>query len=383
MLYDFHNKENAKKPGAVHATYLITGTRRPLTSSQATGAHSQKDEETVMQSSPPIPGSSAPKVEGEEEEEEPVAVRSVLLVKEEHFEQAKATFERISGIHIYSLQAHGLSDMQTLSECNRKIAITYTLEDPLEDWKQYGTIQNPNVKRRTRRNVPPLPPAPAALTAPAVKTADVKTKAAAPPKQLPTKAQPTSKPDSRPTSASSSQQSDKKASIKPSNKRQNSDIFKSFAKGNLKAKTKEAESQSSVEIVPPEDESMAGFSDDDSEPVDGATQDTDLELPTGEGKSKKEREADLQAMMDVEDEPMDDAPDDPVEDEEENNAIDVKADSPAEEPKDSVTVENGRRRGRRRVMKRKTVKDEDGYLGMSDLVSRRWTEIIADTCFVQ
>lgn len=30
---------------------------------------------------------------------------------------------------------------------------------------------------------------------------------------------------------------------------------------------------------------------------------------------------------------------------------------------DTVTVENGRRRGRRRVMKKKKVKDEDGYLG--------------------
>lgn len=29
----------------------------------------------------------------------------------------------------------------------------------------------------------------------------------------------------------------------------------------------------------------------------------------------------------------------------------------------TVTVENGRRRGKRRVMKKKKVKDEDGYLG--------------------
>jgi DNA polymerase delta subunit 3 len=30
----------------------------------------------------------------------------------------------------------------------------------------------------------------------------------------------------------------------------------------------------------------------------------------------------------------------------------------------TVIVENGRRRGKRRVMKKKKVKDEDGYLGM-------------------
>lgn len=34
-----------------------------------------------------------------------------------------------------------------------------------------------------------------------------------------------------------------------------------------------------------------------------------------------------------------------------------------EEPEPSIIVENGRRRGRRRVMKKKTVKDEEGYLG--------------------
>lgn len=48
------------------------------------------------------------------------------------------------------------------------------------------------------------------------------------------------------------------------------------------------------------------------------------------------------------------------------------ADTPeASEPTDSqptVTVENGRRRGRRRVMKKKKVKDEDGYLGRSMLL---------------
>jgi DNA polymerase delta subunit 3 len=40
------------------------------------------------------------------------------------------------------------------------------------------------------------------------------------------------------------------------------------------------------------------------------------------------------------------------------------ADTPeASETEPIVTVENGRRRGKRRVMKKKKVKDEDGYLG--------------------
>jgi DNA polymerase delta subunit 3 len=41
-----------------------------------------------------------------------------------------------------------------------------------------------------------------------------------------------------------------------------------------------------------------------------------------------------------------------------------KAETPQEdEPEPTATVQNGRRRGKRRVMKKKTVKDEEGYLG--------------------
>jgi DNA polymerase delta subunit 3 len=38
------------------------------------------------------------------------------------------------------------------------------------------------------------------------------------------------------------------------------------------------------------------------------------------------------------------------------------------EPKEEITVQGGRRRGRRQVMKKKTVKDEEGYLGWCDIV---------------
>lgn len=38
-----------------------------------------------------------------------------------------------------------------------------------------------------------------------------------------------------------------------------------------------------------------------------------------------------------------------------------------------MTVENGRRRGRRRVMKKKTVKDDEGYLGKSCSIAEVYT----------
>ena len=347
MLYEFHRKEKAKKPGSVHATYLITGIRRVESAPALTnGVHSQDGEDTVMQSSPLLPSSSMPKPDATMEE--PALIRSVMLVKEEHLDQAKSTFDTISSIHIYSLEPTTLKDVQVLTECNRTVASNYASEDPLQAWKQYGAIQNPNVKRRKRGTAPP-PPQPAQTaavtakpTAPAAKpkeAADVKVE----PKALATKTAP---------------EPDKKVSMKPATtKRQNSDIFKSFAKGKTKPKAEEPSQ------APDPDEAMGGFSEDEADD-DAAMIELEQQDALPEGKSKKDREAELQAMMAQEDEPMEDADSPAVEPQEPENAIDKADDQKDEEPKENVTVENGRRRGRRRVMKKKTVKDEEGYLGM-------------------
>ena len=164
MLFEFHQKQNAKKPGSVYATYLITGTRLPPRSQQSNNVESQDSEDAVMQSSPPIPNSSAPQATEDDAEHTPI--RSILIVKEEHLQKAKATFEHIAGIHVYSLAAGGLSDVNSLTECNRKIAVEYASEDPLLAWKKYGTIQNPNVKRRTQKRPPPAASVPATKEVP-------------------------------------------------------------------------------------------------------------------------------------------------------------------------------------------------------------------------
>lgn len=58
-------------------------------------------------------------------------------------------------------------------------------------------------------------------------------------------------------------------------------------------------------------------------------------------------------------------PDAPATEEKQSEAYQLeKVETPKEdEPEPTVTVHNGRRRGRRRVMKKRTVKDEEGYLG--------------------
>ena len=366
MLFDFHQKQNAKKPGSVHATYLITGTRIPPKPQQQSNTNTQDGEDAVMQSSPPIPSSSAP--QAPEEDADPTPVRSVLLVKEEHLSQAKTTFEKITGIHVYSLAAGGLSDLNTLTECNRKIAVECASEDPLQAWKQYGTIQNPNVKRRTQKRPPPLPSTSNSKEAPA------KAKPAPALEKQATKASNESEPNSAkatPVPEKNTDATKKKTATKPATlKRDASSIFKSFAKGANKAK-KPASTESSAAPSPApapaaaEDESMGGMSDDD---IDSPAVDEEIEVDAGTGRSKKDSEADLKAMMDVDDEEMEDAADGA-----DDNALDAPKDeekeesqeSTKEEPKETMTIENGRRRGRRRIMKKKTVKDDEGYLGKS------------------
>jgi hypothetical protein len=52
MLYEFHRQQNGKKPGTVHATYLLSGTKREE-ERESTPTPIKKDgEDDYMQSSP-------------------------------------------------------------------------------------------------------------------------------------------------------------------------------------------------------------------------------------------------------------------------------------------------------------------------------------------
>ena len=57
-------------------------------------------------------------------------------------------------------------------------------------------------------------------------------------------------------------------------------------------------------------------------------------------------------------------------------------DQPIKEPelKEQVTVQAGRRRGRRQVMKKRTVKDEEGYLGMQTTLT---SLMLTSTCLTR
>jgi len=82
MLYDFHQKQNAKKPGTIHATYLLSGTKRPEDPVPLNGDAKKDGEDDYMQSSP-FMDSSMPQAEDGTGES---SVLSITLVREEDLE---------------------------------------------------------------------------------------------------------------------------------------------------------------------------------------------------------------------------------------------------------------------------------------------------------
>lgn len=247
-------------------------------------------------------------------------------------------------------------------------------EDPLEYYPKYGTIINPQVKRRPNRRPPPPVSAPA------------KSSAAAKPK--PTElAKDTTKPSStisvkqeakqqgavakdffgkgkdKAKPADTSEPSSKESTPvgnAPTLKKESSSIFKAFAKAKPKLKSEGTESS-----VGAEDEVMTDavhFDEDEEETYVPPVQ---REESAGDRKSRKEREAKLRAMMEEDDEEESHPAPEPepeLELEEEEEMI-LENEKPKEEPEPVTTVSGGRRRGKRRVMRKKTVKDDEGYLG--------------------
>ena len=81
MLYEFHTKQNSRKPKSVHATYLLAGKKGPPGPNNSLNGRDGDD--IIMRSSPFM--SSLP---GLEEQEKLVSKTSIVLVREEELESA-------------------------------------------------------------------------------------------------------------------------------------------------------------------------------------------------------------------------------------------------------------------------------------------------------
>jgi DNA polymerase delta subunit 3 len=331
----------------------------------------------------------------------------------------KSSYETITSIHIYSISAYRLQDLQTLSDTGRHLYEMYFVkEDPLEHNTVYGAIVNKNVRRRTGRRPPPPTIEPKA-TIISETTSGTNSNTAEKPAgtcQPSVKKEETSRPSSAgsttPTSTTTKQ---------PSLKRDTSDIFKAFSKAkNSAAKSKASLTRNGTDSSvgsksEDKDGKLLNDSEDECESEEEALfLDTKTRTSAKKRSStgKSEREAKLRMMMDDSDEEMEDAQlidpeeaglgtgDQPKNDRKSEAAAlkqgTAQADDAEEggegvnwsdsdteqqqpqQPKKNETASAAtepesdhqndpsappkRRRAKRKVMRKKTMKDEEGYL---------------------
>jgi DNA polymerase delta subunit 3 len=256
MLYEFHTSQNAKKPRSIHATYLLTGKKRDAVHTNGiNGTNGRDGEDTTMASSPPYMSSIPSSMPNAEEPVEmPVPKTSIVLVREEELEKTKAEFDEVTSIQIYSLEPGPIENLNILSVCNHEIATEYASEDPLEQWRIYGSIHNPYIKKRVAKFAPAPPTVAKTAPKPAVKPsvgAQPKEKEATAARRGSVSGDNTSE-RSTPQPTVAGAKTVKKTDSKANLKRSTSDIFKSFAKSKP-PKAKEAEKSKESTPVPPED----------------------------------------------------------------------------------------------------------------------------------
>ncbi|KAI1123425.1 DNA polymerase subunit Cdc27 [Nemania abortiva] len=350
MLYDFHKWQNDKRPGTLHATYIIYGTNRRLVQQQP----QQKDgdvEMTDSQMSEDVDASYS----------DLVPTYTLSLVTQEQLEESLSQYTEVTSVHVYSLAPHPLKDLQLLTDTARQVLELSTADNVSNPSKVYGTIANPNMRRRERKAGPI--PVPKVESKPSVKQ-EAKPAVAAAVKEEP-------KANSKPTVAFAPS---KKPTPTSSLKRQaSSGIGQMFAKAAAKprkpaAKASESPTTSAAASGAEDNQATGAMSDDgeddaELEPMAGVKRED-----ASARQARKDRQAELRRMMeesDEEEEPEEDAAspeeDDPMD--EEPPPQEPEPESKAEEPAEVVSsTGGGRRRGRRRVTRKKQIMDDKGYL---------------------
>ncbi|KAM4055693.1 DNA polymerase subunit cdc27 domain-containing protein [Hirsutella rhossiliensis] len=337
MLYDFHQYQNSLRAESIHATYLLYGIK------SARSGHENGD--VGMSSSMPEP----------EPRSESVSTQTLTLVREENLEALLREYQEVTSIHIYSLAPRAQTDVALLADVANSISETYKQDGSPLATSKYGVIPNPSVRRRD----------PAGRLAPPTVSASKPVKQ----EKAPEKPAPAAKAKHEPAEKSSANATPSSSSGKgaaPSTKRGSAGgIMQSFAKAASKPPSKPKQATK-------EEASAAALSDD------GEADDSDMPsskkastAPGATRESRKEREENLRRMMDDDDgEDVDDKDDEP-DDEEMDDAPEPEAEpeqmepetKPKEEPAEVISSSgNGRRRGKRRIMKKKRILDDQGYM---------------------
>ncbi|KAG9378416.1 dna polymerase protein [Pyrenophora tritici-repentis] len=281
MLFEFHKKQNARKPGSVHATYLITGTPR-----RSNSVNNRSTNDTEMKSEESDDSDFANDSD-DEDTPAPRGVREthIVLVQEEELEETRAEFEEGAAIHVYSIERAPIEILGVLSMCNEEARKEDAKKDPLKRWSIYGSIRNKHIKRRTAKYALPKDATTSKATAkPVLKPA---TKATATIRR----------PDPQPSTVSAAlKKQDSKSGAKKD--KATSDIFKSFAKAKSKPK----------ETTPAVEDGKYYFELDEGDPDDEPEIKIDEEKNEAARKAREERAERLRKMMEDDDDEMTDAP---------------------------------------------------------------------------
>ncbi|RYP51689.1 hypothetical protein DL769_010778 [Monosporascus sp. CRB-8-3] len=350
MLYEFHKWQNDKKPGSLHATYLVYGTLRKV---------DQRDGDVEM-------------TDSQASEDDHIPFSDEVLTQTLSLEltaEVLAQYEEVVSIHVYSLASYPLKDLQLLADTSRQVLELSLSDDTAASATIYGTISNPNVRRRERRGPGPKPVASSPVSTPKIESkSHVKPETKSAP--------PSMSANEEPKAAQSANKKEpavsstvKKSSTAPSLKRQGSSgIGQMFAKAASKAKkpaataTPPGSKTSSTAASGAEDEASMALSDDgedDTEPTPDVKHEDNSARQT-----RRDRQAELRRMMEESDEEeAESKPHSPAEEPVEEESPAPEPEPKVEEPTEVISSSgDGRRRGRRRVMHKKQIMDDQGYL---------------------
>ncbi|KAI0173275.1 DNA polymerase subunit Cdc27 [Hypoxylon sp. FL1284] len=337
MLYDFHKWQNDKRPGTLHATYLVYGTKGRAEKS------AEQDGDVEMADS--RPGASF---------SDEVPTYTLSLIREAQLQAALAEYDEVTSIHVYSVGPHPVKDLQLLADPARQVMDLSTTGKVPAVSKAFGSISNPHVHKRERRGQAPKPITSTPKVEPKSQSKQEVKEDVKPPvaKEEPKAA------SQAPAKGLTSSAPAKKPAATASLKRQGSSggIGQMFAKAAARPKKPAAKAAAAAE----EDQKMAMSDDgeDDSEPMPQVNQES-----SSARQSRLDREADLRRMMEESDDEEPEKPESPAEEPMEEEAPPPEPEPKAEEPAEEVSsTGDGRRRGRRRVTRKKQVMDDKGYL---------------------
>ncbi|KAG5964875.1 hypothetical protein E4U58_003025 [Claviceps cyperi] len=341
LLFRFHQFQSRQRKGTVRATYLVCGTLVP-----SVGRH---DENTDTSSQ--TDGSPQSKKESE-----------LTLVGEVNLQEQLQLYQSVSSIHIYGLSPSSSKNPWLEDICGQTSGevSTYESENKASVGK-LGTIYNSRVRIRERYTALHTG---SSLTLASKSSAEEADNA----KKLPIPC---------PTANERSQaHSLKPTLVKPTDRMTPGSILQSFAKTHVKSRIKAA-----TPAKKPEDSAPA-LSDD------GNADDSDI-LPTkvqpqprAHSRTRRHREEGLRRMMEEEEQAEEHTTEEAsTTDQQKEEAIgsepepepDADADADAEARIDSASGCNGqsettssanhiRHRGKRRVMQKKRILDDQGYM---------------------